>query len=118
MTDFQNYALNHWGKHETDAEHAERVESVERQASWFFEQATKPQRAAYNEAMAGLRGLHAPKYDRLREAAKARWERSTAEASELFYRTADALMRDGEVSESLSAEWDALCAKRTEQEAA
>lgn len=118
MADPREYALHHWGRYETDADHAARVESAEDQAGWFFAQATKPQRAAYNEAMAGLRLLSGPRYERMREAAKARWTRSTVEASDLFFRTADCLMRDGEVSEALSAEWDALCAKQQAREAA
>lgn len=118
MTDPRDYALNHFGKYETDADHAARVESAEDQAGWYFAQATKPQKAAYDEAMAGLRLLSGPRYERMRAAAKARWTRSTVEASELFFRTADEIMRDGEVSEALSAEWSALCAKQQAREAA
>lgn len=104
------YALNHWHQFESQEEHAERVERAEHSAGWYFDQATVRQKAAYNLAMADLRGLAGPRYERARIEAKAVWTRSTVEAADLFTVTCDAIMMHGEVPEDLSAEWDALCA--------
>jgi hypothetical protein len=93
---------------ESPTEYAERLERCEAQAGWYFAGATKPQTAAYNRAMADLRGLSAPKYDRAREAAKAVFTASTKAASELCDLTLAELMTAGEVSEELSYRWDEL----------
>ena len=50
MSDPREYALNHWRADESNSEHAARVESAEQQAGWYFTEATKPQKAAYDEA--------------------------------------------------------------------
>lgn len=102
------YARNHWRRFESDAEHAERVEAAEAEAGRYFDEVTKAQKAAYTLAMSDLRGLSGPRYDRARAAARAAWEASTEQARELFYITADEVMRDGEVSEATAALWDAL----------
>jgi hypothetical protein len=107
-----DWAKDHWIKFESDAEHAERVERCEEEAGRYFTWATEPQRAAYDGAMAALGGLTGPAYERGRDAAKQAWRRSTAEAADLFVITCDELMRSGEVSEALGAEWDALKARR------
>lgn len=118
MSNPAEYALNHWRQYESADEHAERVQSAEQRAGWYFDQATKPQKAAYTLAMDDLRGLSGPRYDRAREAARAAWHASTKDAADLFVRTADEIMKDGEMSEALSAEWDRLCAAQAEKEAA
>lgn len=105
------YAVNHWRKFESQEEHAYRVERAEETAGRCFDQATVRQKAAYNLAMADLRGLAGPRYERARIEAKAVWARSTVEASDLFTATCDAIMVHGEVPEEIFAEWDALCAR-------
>lgn len=107
------YAKNHWRRNESDVDHAERVEAAETEAGRYFDDATKVQKAAYTLAMNDLRGLSGPRYDRARAAAKAAWDASTEQARELFYVTADEIMRDGEVSEATSALWDALSPRPT-----
>jgi hypothetical protein len=107
------YAKNHWRRFESNFEHAERVDAAEAEAGRYFDDATKVQKAAYTLAMNDLRGLSGPRYDRARAAAKAAWTASTEKARELFYITADEIMRDGEVSEETSALWDALSPRPT-----
>lgn len=109
---------DYWRCRESDADHAERFEKACESASWFFERATVAQKAAYDRAMADLRGLAAPKYDRLRDLARAVWFASTTDASDLYLETVSELMRDGECSEALSERWDALCARQQAAEAA
>jgi hypothetical protein len=116
-SDHAQYALNHWRRFESSQDHAERVERAEQSAGWYFEQATKRQKAAHDLAMADLRGLDAPRYDRARAAAKAVWHRSTEEARDLYHLTCDEIMRDGEMSETTGAEWDALCAREAAADA-
>lgn len=118
MSNPADYAANHWRQFESADEHAERVERAEQAAGWYFNEATKPQKAAYTRAMEDLRGLSGPRYDRAREAAEAAWYASTKDAADLLNRTCDEIMRDGEMSESLGAEWDRLCAASIEKEAA
>lgn len=104
----EDYALNHWLPHESDAEHALRVESAEEHANDLFRQATVDQSATYHSVLADIRHLSGPRYDRAREAAKRVWRESTQEARNLFNSTADALMATGEVSEELDREWTRL----------
>jgi hypothetical protein len=107
------YAKNHWRKFESQAEHDERVERAEHEAQWFFQQATVRQKAAWDRAMADLRGLDAPRYDRARAAANAAWARDTAEAADLLTITCDAIMVHGECPEEISNLWDELEARET-----
>ena len=111
MHDPRDYALNHWNRYESDAEHAARVEAAEREATWHFDRATVRQKQVYREAVAAAVKLHghgSMAHEATLNLAKAQWDRDTAAARDLFYRTADCLMATGEVSESLSLEWDAL----------
>lgn len=102
------YAKNHWRRFESNAEHDERVEAADAEAGRYFDDATKVQKAAYTLAISDLRGLSGPRYERARADARAAWDASTEQARELFYITADEIMRDGEVSEETGALWDAL----------
>jgi hypothetical protein len=99
---------SHWREFETSLEHEQRVEAAEETAGRYFDHATAGQKAIYVRAIQDLSGLHAPRYDRAREAANAAWYASTSEARKLFEATLEELMRDGEVSEETSALWDAL----------
>lgn len=85
-----------------------RFERCEETAGWYFANATKTQAAAFHRAMADLKGLSAPRYDRARDAAKAAFEASTKAASELCEETVRELMQTGDVSEALSYRWDEL----------
>lgn len=105
------WAKDHWRDHESNEDHADRVERAEHSAGWYFQQATTRQKAAYNRAMADLRGLDAPRYLRARQALSATWARDTTEASDLYTVTCDAIMKHGEVPEELSSEWDSLLAR-------
>jgi hypothetical protein len=108
-----DYAKSHWRLYETSEDHAGRVERAEQTADWYFAEATKRQAAAHRRAMADLRGLVAPRYDRARAAAQAAFHHSTEEARDLCIRTCDEIMRDGDMSEATGSEWDALCAKES-----
>jgi hypothetical protein len=93
---------------ESPSEYADRVERAETCAGRCFADATKAQAAIYQRAMADLRGLIAPRYDRARQAAKAAFKASTTAASELSEETLRELLTDGEVSEALNNRWDLL----------
>jgi len=108
QTNPADYAINHWRRYETDDEHATRVAAAEEESSWYFARATARQKAAYDEAMADLRGLDAPRYDRAHKEARRVWDETTVEARALFNITADEIMREDEVSEDTNARWNAL----------
>lgn len=103
---------------ESNSEFAERLERCEAEAGWYFANATKPQKAACDRAMADLRGLDAPRYDRAREAAERQWKATTAAAAELCELTLAELMDRGEVSEALSYRWDQLAVSDAMMDAA
>ncbi|WP_029581985.1 hypothetical protein [Bradyrhizobium sp. URHD0069] len=106
-----DWRKDHWRQYESPADHAERVERAEETAGRYFEMATVRQKAAYDLAMADLRGLDAPRYTRARAAANAEWARSTAEAADLFQITCDEIMVHAEVPEEIAALWDDLEAR-------
>jgi hypothetical protein len=101
-------AKDHWRQFESPSEHAERVASAQESAGWYFDQATRPQKADYKRAVAALSNLQGLSHDRALEAANRAWYASTAKARDVFERTFEDLMRDGEVSEETGALWDAL----------
>lgn len=111
-------AKDHWRSDETYSDQAERVTQCTEAATWYFNSATKPQREAYRRAMEDLRGLYAPKYTRMREAAEAAWYASTERARELLERTFEDFMRDGECSEATSDLWDELAVDASKKDAA
>jgi len=80
----------------------------EQDAGWYFDQATKREKAEFDATMHGLLGMTGPRWDRARDAAKAKWREDTAEARALFDRTVDCLMETGEVSDELDALWTEL----------
>lgn len=106
-----DWQKSHWRKFEYAEEHAERVERAEHEAGRYFQAATVRQKAVYDAAMADLRGLMGPRYDRARSAASAEWARSTVEAADLYQITAEAIMVRGECPEEISALWDDLDAR-------
>ena len=106
------YARNPHDDAGNDVEATERRERAEAVAGDWFAYATRPQHAAYHQAMRDLRGLEAPRYDRAREAAGAEFKRTTTEAAALCEETiADYLANSGEVSEALAERWEELAAR-------
>lgn len=103
-----DYAINHWHRHETDAEHAIRVENAEVEATALFNEATVHHRGLYSAKITVLTGLKGPRYDRKRAEALRQFQVDTAEARELFLLTCDALMRDGEIPEDIDIAWTRL----------
>jgi len=101
---------DHWRQYETGREHEERADAAEASAYWYFNQFTAAQSAAYRAVLADRMGLTAPRDRRALDAAKVAYEASTATARDLMAETFNEIMRDGEISESMSARWDSLCA--------
>lgn len=107
-----HYARNHlqdnWAA-DAQADYQRRLQNAEQEAGWFMAQATKTAKAEFDATMKGLLGMTGPKWDRARDAAKAKWQADTAEASALCDRTVECLLATGEVSAELDAEWTTLC---------
>jgi hypothetical protein len=112
------YAKNPHYAPDDFSEDRERLERAEAQAGWYFANATKEQTAVFNRAMADLRGLSAPRYDRAREAAERAFKETTAAARDLCDATMRELLLTGEVSEALSYRWDELAVSGAMLEAA
>lgn len=94
-------------------EYNAKVARCDELAGSYFADATKAQKAEFDAEMKSSLGLRGPKWDRARDAAKAKFQASTVEASELFDRTFACLMATGEVSRELDDLWTALCARET-----
>lgn len=105
------YARNHlqddWASHEIAATQA-RVREAEREAGWYFDQATKHQKAEFDATMHGLLGMRGPRWDRARDSARAQWQAATGEARKLLDATVECLLATGEVSGELDEQWTAL----------
>jgi hypothetical protein len=103
----RNLLEEYWDRNSAE-EHAERVAKAEQEAGFLFALSTKDQQAEYDATMRGLLGMVGPKWQRAREAAKAKFYADTQAARDLCDRTVECLLETGEVSEALSDEWDAL----------
>jgi hypothetical protein len=105
------YARNHlqddWASHDA-AEMQRRVQAAETQAGWYFDQATKREKAAFDTAMRSLLGVTGPQGNRARERVRTHWRDSTADARALLEATIECLLARGEVSVELDAQWTAL----------
>lgn len=105
------YARNHlqddWAAHAA-AEAQRRARAAEQDAGWYLDHATRRQKAEFGATMHALLGVTGPSANRARDAARARWQETTAEAGALFERTVDCLLASGEVSAELDAQWTAL----------
>ena len=89
-------------------EDLERVERCNAEAGRYFFNATQPQHQAFRDRMAYIAAWKgSPRWERDRDAAKAKFREDTAVARELCDRTFNELMESGEISEELSAAWDA-----------
>ena len=106
-----HYARNHlqddWAS-DAAADMQRRVQAAEKEAGWYFDQATKLEKAEFDAAMHSLLGVTGPKGNRAREQARARWRSATAEARALFEVTIECLLQSGEVSAELDEQWTAL----------
>ena len=105
------YARNHlqddWDA-DAVADTQARVQAAEGEAGWYFDAATKHQKAEFEAAMHALLGMTGPKWDRARDQTKARWQAATLEARKLFDATVECLLASGEVSAELDEAWTAL----------
>jgi hypothetical protein len=106
-----HYARNHlqddWASH-AHADMEQRLEAAERQASWYFDRATKREKAVFDTTMQALFGTTGPRANRARERARTRWCDATAEARMLHESTVECLLASGEVSAELDEQWTAL----------
>ena len=106
------YARNHlqddWASHDA-ADMQRRVQAAEKEAGWYFDQATKHEKAEFDAAMHSLLGVTGPRANRERERARTRWRDATAEARTLLEATIECLLASGEVSAELDEQWTALC---------
>jgi hypothetical protein len=108
------YARNHlqddWAA-AAAGETAQALRDANRTAGWYFDRATRRQRAAHEAGMRALAGASAPERDRDREALRRRWREATAEAQMLFEASVACLLAGGEVSGELDEAWTALFAR-------
>jgi hypothetical protein len=106
------YAHNHlhddWASHATD-DMTRRQREAERTAGWYFDRATRRQKAEHEAGRRGLLGMTGPKWDRARDALQRRWQETTADARALFEATVQCLLDSGEVSSELDDAWTTLC---------
>jgi hypothetical protein len=107
---FDEIAANYAHQFETRSEFEERVDLANRQSGWWFDEATKPQKAAYLAAIHDLTGNYSPRSNRAREAAKAAFYLSTAAAAELTLRAFEDHLRDGEIAPETAEAFEALAA--------
>jgi hypothetical protein len=105
------YARDHlqddWAR-QAVADTQARVQEAEREAGWYFDRATRHQKAEFDGAMLALLGVIGPRADRARDAARTRWRDATAEARNLLEATIECLLETGEVSGELDEQWTAL----------
>ena len=86
----------------------EKIQHCDESAGWYFAAATKGPKAEFDATMRSLLGVTGPKWDRAREAARAKFRADTADARLLCDLTFDSLMSTGEVSPELDDEWTRL----------
>jgi hypothetical protein len=106
------YARNHlqddWASHDA-ADMQRRVQQAEKAAGWYFDKATKREKADFDATMHSLLGVTGPRGNRAREHARTRWRVATADARVLLEATIECLLQSGEVSAELDERWTALC---------
>lgn len=120
-TRYEQIAKSYWRKYESNDEHADRVERATTEANFGYYRAVAAPLAAYRQTMKDIAPYKgAPKWDRLKSAAERIYREATADAFNLFLRSFEEIMRDGEESEETGALWDALLARlaSAEKEAA
>ena len=98
---------------------AERRERAEAEASRWFNDLAAAQIALFNERMDVARAYKgAPKWDRVRDAAKREFERTTAAASHVATLVMADMMTAGEISEATSYAFDEAKVSQVMQQAA
>lgn len=109
------YAKNPHDAFGIDLNAIEAEESADRakdEAVRYFADATKDQLQTYTNRIVEIGPYYgSPYWERERDFAKRRYAETTKDACELMERTVSCLIETGEVSESLSFEWDALMVK-------
>jgi hypothetical protein len=105
-----------WHSHypqDTDVPFSEWVSGIEQRATFYFDLVTRDARAVYLQALRDQAPyFRSPRAERAKADALRKFRAETEEASRLFEETCEVLARDGEVPESLSEKWDALCAPK------
>ena len=104
------YAANpHYAPDADRSELALRIEQCEAEAQASFKQATKEALADFHRTVAHIPDpQHSPRWQRAKDAAKAKYETVSKPALELQERTFHELMATGEISEGLDFEWTML----------
>lgn len=106
-----DWTKDFWTAGETDAEHAERVEAAKEYAGDLFAKATKHQSQHWRDTISVISAYKgAPRWDRLKADADAKFAETTTEAAALYERTCVHVMQTGDLwlSDELDAEWTAL----------
>lgn len=104
-----DWRTDFWRDHETDAEHAARIERAEDYARTLIHNACAAIDARLGQALADIDLGDAPKQIRLRAEARARREDERRLAWELHEQTcADYMLHGDELSEELVRRWDML----------
>ena len=104
---------------ESPSEFTERQERAEAEASRWFNDLTAEQTALFNARMDVARAYKgAPKWDRVRDAAKREFESTTTEAARVAELVRADMMATGEVSEATSYAFDEARVSQTMAQAA
>ena len=98
----------------TAREEAERIELAEIAAGRFFSSVTKTATAEFHATMEALRGTAGPRWNRERDAARAKFAADTAEANTLYDETVECILTHGEVSADLDERWTELSDRERE----
>lgn len=93
---------------EAAEDRANRVARAEEEAAIYLNVAKAEAQAGFDATMASLLGVTGPRWNRARDAAKAKFAADTAPARRLYDLTVECILEHGEVSEELSDAWDAL----------
>lgn len=103
-----DWEKSYWRRHETEAEHAERVEAAELDARWYHERVVKAPTELYYEKLRLLAPYRGPFFERKRAQALRDWREATKPAAILFDKHCCEVMEFGEVSQATAYEWEVL----------
>ena len=102
---------------EAAEDRANRVARAEEEAAIYLNVAKAEAQAEFDATMASLLGVTGPRWNRARDAAKAKFAADTAPARRLYDLTVDCILEHGKVSEELADAWNALGAVKTAEAA-
>jgi hypothetical protein len=112
MTDLQLYRANpHFAPDSpTDfSEDCDRLDKCQDEAIWFFNRVTKEALQEFTNKVVDLQPYYgSPRWERERDAAKARYSAATADARALYQISIDELFKTGEISEETADKWELL----------